>query len=140
MRSTDEWIGLEGVHQGHPMLLRVRKLDLKKVRRAQKPLLFVLSWLYDADDSSLLPDASFYARLKRFEETIDEIEGRHDTIFVGTETGEGKSHYFFYTSCAQGLADFLNSKIASEENVEYSSKDDPRWEEYRRLLASTLGD
>jgi hypothetical protein len=70
MRSLNEWIGLEGVRQGHPILWRVRKLDLNKIWCDRTPWLFVLSWLYEPNGASLLPEDSFYARLDRLSQQL----------------------------------------------------------------------
>src|ERR1044072_4075918 len=133
--KKNDWFGLEGYRDGLPILWRVRRLDQNTIKSEAKPQLFVLTWMYDSDDRSLLPSDSYYARLKRFEdEAIEEAESDQGALFVGTETGRGKSHYFFYVKSVQGFASFLESHIAADERIEFSSKADPNWEEYQRLV------
>ena len=133
------WLGIEGCRDGYPLLWRVRRLDLSKEQRNGRPHLFVLTWLYNAHGPSLLPHESFYAHMKRFEEdALEKVEVECGATFVGTETGLGKSHYFFYAESIERLANFLDSRISSKERIEFSSKEDPTWEEYQRLIQPAL--
>ena len=133
--KRDAWFGIEGRRGRLPVLSRVRQLTPSAAERKKHPHLFVLTWLYEPEDRSQLPSAKFYARLEQFEkDAVSKAEKRLGALFVGTETGSGESHYFFYVESVPEFAGFLDSCLGADEQVEFSSTDDPDWKEYGRLF------
>jgi hypothetical protein len=129
--NSDEaaWVGVEAMRLGFPVLMRFRRI-------APQPgfgKLFVITWSYSEDNPKRLPPPEFYSKLERFEQVaIEEIERDGLGIFVASETGLGKTRYYFYTRSTEPLAAALDKWIAASESVEFASDDDEEWDQYSK--------
>jgi hypothetical protein len=129
------WLGIEAKRKGVPVLIRLRLFDSPVT---EYPELLVVAWKYPLDTTSQLPTPDFYNKLDQFERQVAETaEQRQLGLLVVVETGQGVARQFYYAKSADQLAKEFDAAIPSDEEVEFSSARDPKWEEYDRFVRTT---
>ncbi len=129
-------MGAEGSRDNKPLLSRVRHPGVL-IARSNFPHLLCIDLSYDVVDESELPSEKDYVRIEAFERLVlDSLEpaaGR----YVFSDTGAGRIRYICYVREPHEAA-ALMAESAARADVQFSTRHDPSWTEYREKL-SMLG-
>ena len=136
--EDDIWTAAEGENDGTPFILRYRPnlQDFLTTKKYNKRL--VLIWLYDSDNSSLMPSNEEMELMEEVENSlVDILEKDVQSVLAFVYTGQNQKEWHWYSSNIEETGKRLNAALAGFDKlpIELSSEDDPDWGEYNSVLA-----
>jgi hypothetical protein len=140
--DNDMWSAGEGGNDGTPFILRFRPYLQDFIATGQYNKHFIITWPYDSNNTSLMPDEAELELMTAVEDALVNIF-EHDVqcVLAFVYTGQNQKDWHWYSNNIEETGNRLNTALAEfdELPIELSSEDDPDWTEYNAVLAGTEG-
>lgn len=111
--TDDSWTlaTIEG-REGPPYVARFRSALPSPVLRAAWPTLVIVTWPYDASDSTGMPAAPVHAEMNAFEDAIESsVEAPGIAVQAVSITGRGNREWRFYIQDATAFVEAMNAGL-----------------------------
>ena len=131
------WRLAQGKLRGLPIYYRVRTGLESKISPQSHPERFYITWSFEGENESGLPDESINSQMAEFEDALMDRLGKEDLcIIYSICTYNSAREWTAYTSSSERTVEAFN-EVASAFGrlpIELRAEDDPQWEDYRQLL------
>jgi hypothetical protein len=133
-------MGVEGMREGRPVLMRIRSIPSSFVGIADLPFAFVLVWKYVPVGPTGLPSEEDYDQTEVIErDVIDVLESGAEGILAFTRTWNGSVKYVCYVKDPDEMAKLVNDRVPESLQLELTAGEDRKWSEYSELLRDLPG-
>lgn len=130
------WVGAEGEYDGHPCLIRFRRIP-KDFPRAKYPHHINITWRMSETHESGLPTEQEFDQTATFENRLVEaVEPDEHSILVAVLTCNGEKEFVFQTADPPGFMERLTNMPQENERYPISLEryDDPDWVYFDRVI------
>ncbi len=140
VKIVDKWFAAEGEKDGLPTIIRGRGELKHLIGLDSHPTVLRITWSYEPDDHSGLPDPDIQDRMLAFEEAfMDPLEAEPLCIFYCVFLHNGIKEWSAYCSDIDRVGEVFNAALEGHEvyPIELAIEEDPEWEDYRAMLEGT---
>jgi len=139
--DNDMWSAGEGENDGTPFILRFRPNLQAFIATGQYNKHFIITWPYESDNTSLMPDEEELDLMTAVEDAlVDIFENDVQCVLAFVYTGQNQKDWHWYSKDITETGNRLNTALSDFEvlPIELASEDDPDWAEYNAVLAGAV--
>jgi hypothetical protein len=136
-RIDESWAVSEGILDGKPILVRVRRNLRSMAQIPQCSHRLRVVWEYEPDNPSSMPSPADLEAFERCENLlVDVLEKDGHAILTHVMTCDGLRQWVFYASDLEEAVRRINSVLPHDPPypIELTSELDAEWSEYLRTL------
>jgi hypothetical protein len=130
--GNEEWV----VRRAGDIVQRYRDRKPEGLDTSQYPHTVAIHWRY----AGSMPEKGDMARIDRFEDRLDALDGGMQGYLMFVTTGAGDRTWTWFVRDAPPFIDEVRRRVAREDagSIAFTSGDDPGWDGYARMRGSVL--
>ena len=140
IKFEDKWFIAEGQENELPLVIRGRGELSHLIGLEDYDKILRIAWNFEGDTNFNFPSEELEAKMDSFQETIYEaLEKDNLCIFYCVYTHNGLQEWAAYTSDVEKAAGRFNEALKDAEQLplEIFVEEDPKWEDYQRMIEGT---
>jgi len=133
----DTWIGIEGMDNGNPFLIRARENLNSFMKSGLYPNRLDILWPYLSRDKSLMPDDRDQRLMTKVENSfVPDLEVDNQAILAFVTTGNNQKVWYLYSMNVEETLKRINKSLSRFEKIpiQIFSNPDPDWQEYNDII------
>ncbi|TDH26252.1 DUF695 domain-containing protein [Segetibacter sp. 3557_3] len=140
METGESWLGMEGLINGHPYLIRIRETMQSFINAKRYNHRFDIVWKYTAVDETMMPQAAQMLQMEEAEQDLlGVLEKDEQAMLTMVYLGNNQKVLYWYSSNLEETAKRINAVLQStpELPVEIFASEDAEWKQYKTVLPSS---